>query len=242
VTRITSWIDRRFYAGYERNWDDKLFREKILAHIKPDATVLDVGAGAGIVAEMNFLGSAAFMCGIDLDPRVQANPMLNEGRIADAGHIPYADDTFDLVFADNVMEHIADPDKVFREIYRVLKPAGILMFKTPNVAHYMPTVARLTPHGFHKFINRLRGRASEDTFPTLYRANSASRIRRLATQTGFAVEQISRIEGRPEYLRFMPLTYVLGALYERIVNASSFFEPFRILLICELRKADSGPI
>ena len=125
-------------------------------------------ARAGIVQQTNFRGLAARVCGVDLDPRVVDNPMLDEGKIADAGGIPYPDAAFDVVFADNVLEHLPDPLAVFREIARVLKPGGVFLFKTPNKTHYMPTIARLTPHRFHQFVNRLRGRAEIDTFPTRY--------------------------------------------------------------------------
>ncbi len=233
---VTSWLDRRLYPHHARNWDDRLFRERIASYLSPSSIVLDVGAGAGIVSEMNFRGQVARMCGVDLDPRVHANPMLDEGRIADANRIPYDDNTFDVAFADNVMEHLSEPLKVLREINRVLKPGGVLLFKTPNKSHYMPTIARLTPHSFHRFINKLRGRAVVDTFPTLYLANTASRVSQLAAQAGFRVERISRIEGRPEYMRITPITYVFGFLYERIVNTTDLLAMFRILLIAELRK------
>ena len=95
--------------------------------------------------------------------------MLDEGKLSDAGRIPYPDATFDVAFADNVMEHLADPMAVLGEVCRVLRPGGVFLFKTPNKTHYMPMIARITPHGFHRFVNRLRGRAEEDTFPTLGR-------------------------------------------------------------------------
>lgn len=236
MSSITSWLDRQLYPQYARNWDDKLFRERILTHLRPEFVVLDIGAGAGIVCEMNFRGHVAKICGVDLDPRVTTNTLLDEGKISDAGCIPYNDATFDVVFADNVMEHLAKPLEVFCEINRVLRPGGILLFKTPNKTHYMPTIARFTPHSFHTFINRLRGRAQVDTFPTLYRANTASKVSSLAALSGFEVARISRVEGRPEYARITPITYLAGFLYERIVNATELFAMFRILLIAELRK------
>ena len=105
MSRSIRFLDRILYPSFSGNWDDDLFRERILACIQPSTELLDVGAGAGIVHAMRFHGIAHKVCGIDLDPRVLENPHLDEGRIADAGHIPYGDSVFDLVFADNVMEH-----------------------------------------------------------------------------------------------------------------------------------------
>lgn len=229
-------MDRQCYPQFDKNWDDTLFRERILAALKPGFTVLDLGAGAGIVSQMNFKGRAGKVCGVDLDERVVSNPFLDEGRVSDAGEIPYDDEQFDLVFSDNVLEHLDHPADVFREVARVLKPNGIFMFKTPNKWHYMPTIARLTPHAFHQSISRLRGRAAVDTFPTRYRANTKGEIERLARETGFSVVAIERIEGRPEYLRMVWPTYIAGITYERLVNASALFEPFRVLLVGTLSK------
>ncbi|MDH4980676.1 class I SAM-dependent methyltransferase [Hyphomicrobium sp. D-2] len=241
MSRTVQWMDNRFFPEHGKNWDDTLFRERIIAHLRPESTVLDLGAGAGIVKQMDFRNGpqgrlAARICGVDLDPRVEQNPCLDEGRRADGGSIPYADTSFDLVFADNVLEHLSTPAEVFSEVARVLKPDGLFLFKTPNKWHYMPLISRSTPHAFHRWINRRRGRNEIDTFPTVYRANSRRDIHRLAAQTGFAVENIELIEGRPEYLRMHPITYAAGLAYERTVNISRLLSNYRILLIGTLRK------
>jgi SAM-dependent methyltransferase len=233
---IEARLDKALYPGFERNWDDALFREVVLSHLGPDKDALDLGAGAGIVSQMNFRGHARRVCGVDLDSRVTANPYLDEGRVGDVAQLPYAHGTFDLAFADNVLEHLEFPDRVFSEVHRVLKPGGVFLFKTPNKWHYMPTISRLTPHRFHQWVNRWRGRAAVDTFPTHYLANSQGDVRRVAGRTGFSVERLSLIEGRPEYLRPWWPTYLAGAAYERLVNSASMFSNFRILLIGELRK------
>lgn len=236
MASATDWIDRRFYPGHRNNWDDWLFRERVLAHIMPGTVVLDLGAGAGIVEQMDFRHHGARICGVDLDPRVVDNPMLDEGRVADAGGIPYGDALFDVVFSDNVLEHLDAPLAVFMEVKRVLKPGGVFLFKTPNKFHYMPTIARVTPHAFHQLYNHLRGREAADTFPTRYRANTKRDVLRLAREAGLTVESVNRIEGRPEYLRISAPTYLLGLAYERTVNATPLLEPFRILLVGTLKK------
>lgn len=236
MSRITRWLDRTRYPNHEKNWDDCLFREAILKQLKAEMSILDLGAGAGIVPQMNFKGLCKRVNGVDLDLRVINNPFLDEGKVSDAGEIPYSDCTFDIVFSDNVLEHLDDPVEVFKEVARILRPGGLFMFKTPNKWHYMPTIARLTPHVFHQFINRIRGRAEVDTFPTRYRANTKSDVTRLAQQSGFSEANISLIEGRPEYLRMTTVTYLIGIIYERLVNFTDFLSSFRILLIGTLKK------
>ncbi len=143
---------------------------------------------------------------------------------------------FDVVFSDNVLEHLDDPLTVFREVCRVLKPGGLFLFKTPNKWHYVPTIARLTPHRFHEFVNRRRGRSSEDTFPTLYRANTKGSVAKLSAASDLEVVSVERIEGRPEYLRGTAPTYVAGLAYERLVNGVPLLAPFRVVLIGTLRR------
>ena len=229
-------LDQKWYPGVGNNWDDEALRERVLEILQPDMTVLDLGAGAGIVAQMNFKGLAAHVCGVDLDPRVLENPHLDDAKVSDAGEIPYPSEMFDLVVSDNVMEHLAEPEKVLSEIARVLKPGGHLIFKTPNRWHYMPFIASLTPLAFHQYMNRKRGRKSEDNFRTMYRLNSERAVRRLGSASGFEVLDVTLIEVRPEYLRFSALTYFAGMVYQRIVAGTEWLKHFRIVLIAHLRK------
>ena len=236
MSSLVMRLDRALYPGVHKNWDDELFRARLLNAIRPVDTVLDLGAGAGIVPQLNLLGIAGMVCGVDPDERVTRNPYLNEGRIGFGEHIPYPSETFDIVFAANVLEHLTDPSAVFQEVNRVLKPHGRFFFKTPNRWHYMPLIAQLTPTQFHKYFNRLRGRAAVDTFPTRYRINSAGAIRRLAPICGYRVASLQFVEGRPEYLRFSALTYLVGAAYERLANRIALLEKLRVVIIGELQK------
>lgn len=230
------WIDRKFYSEFSNNWDDELFRDSILEVISSGHTVLDLGAGAGIVSQMNFRGLVERVYGVDPDKRVSANPHLDVGRVGWAEELPFEDELFDVVFCDNVLEHLDRPEAVFAEVHRVLKPGGVFLAKTPNKFHYVPAFARLTPHRFHQYFNRLRGREESDTFPTRYKANSISDFARLASQTSLELERATLIEGRPEYLRFNVFTYLVGLCYERLVNQFEVFSGLRVLLIGQFRK------
>ena len=235
-----SWLvqkmDRLFYPGVTRDWDDQLMRQRVLRVLEPDHAILDLGAGSGRVKAMNFRGRARRVCGIDPDPRVAENPNLDEGHIGKGEEIPYPAAEFDLVIADNVLEHLEHPVLVFREVSRVLKPGGHFIVKTPNKTHYMPLIARITPHSFHQFINRLRGRDAGDTFPTRYRANTGPVLRRLADEAGLDVVSIEYLEGRPEYMRLFAAMYLFGWLYERLVNSTFRLAGFRVVLIAQFRR------
>jgi len=233
---LTHWLDSRLYPTFKSNWDDDLFREEILSVLRPEHWLLDLGAGAGIVPQMNFRGRVARACGVDPDNRVTVNSFLDEGRVGTGEAIPYGDATFDLVIADNVVEHLDRPAEVFSEVGRVLKPRGVFLFKTPNKRHYVSTIARLTPHRFHRAYNRMRGRKAEDTFPTRYRANTRADVARAAANAGLIVDSTHFVEGRPEYLRSFLLGYLAGWAYERTVNATSLLEPLRVVLMARLRK------
>ena len=212
--RIRNWLDRGRYRAFETRWDDRLLRAAVLREIGPDKDLLDLGAGAGIVPEMNFKGHARRVCGVDPDPRVAANPNLDDGREGIGESIPYADASFDVVVSDNVLEHLDEPVAVFREVRRVLRPGGIFLAKTPNRWHYVALGASITPHSFHRKFNEARGRASVDTFPTRYRANSRGQLARIARDAGLELVSVDFFEGRPEYLRRWGALYLLGAAYE----------------------------
>ena len=237
MSALTHWLDRTCYPKHGNNWDDEALRQRVLHRLRPTDTLLDIGAGAGRVTQMNFRGVAYKVIGIDPDPRVASNPHLDEGHIGFAEQLPFESGRFDVVVCDNVLEHLQEPANVLAEVHRVLKPGGLFLGKTTNKMHYMPLAARLSPTSFHRFFNRLRGRPPADTFPTLYRINSPNDVRRYAEKCGFQVTSISLLEGRPEYLRFSFPTYVMGLLYERLVNSSKLLANFRVVLIVELQKS-----
>lgn len=238
MSRMTKWMDQTLYSNYEDHWDDIKFREFLLMEMKSHFCCLDFGAGRGNIKQMNFLGFVEFIAGVDLEKDVLSNPYLDEAKIIKlADHkIPYEDNTFDIVFSDNVLEHVQNPDFVFQEIIRVLKAGGIFMSKTSNKWHYMPLIARITPHWFHNFYNQLRGRKTTDTFPTTYKCNSRSAVAKLAKKSGFISSTLLFLEGRPEYLRLNAVAYIIGFLYERIVNFSEKLSPIRIVMIFKLTK------
>ena len=242
MTKLTEWMDRTLYPTFDDNWDDIAFRQIIESYLRPEYHCLDYGAGRGKTSQMNFHDMVEFVAGVDPDDVVKSNPYLHEAKVLDLSthSIPYADNSFDVVYSANVMEHIQDTDAVFREINRVLKPGGRFLAKTPNKWHYVAAIARTTPLQFHKFYNAIRGRKTTDTFPTLYKCNSRRDVVKYAARNGFKVKDIRLIEGRPEYLRISSPTYACGFIYERFVNATDMLSSFRCVLTFVLEKENAS--
>jgi phosphoethanolamine N-methyltransferase len=97
--------------------------------------VLDIGSGLGGVDLLLVVGhGAAEVVGIDVEPRLidEARDLVRsaslEGRIRfdliEPGPLPFADESFDVVFSKDAMVHIPDKASLYREVLRVLKPGG----------------------------------------------------------------------------------------------------------------------
>lgn len=231
---LTKNLCEYFYPTAETKNDNNVFFEWIKGHLKSDYIILDCGAGTGTLHPYDFRKYCQRVVGIDLDERVLKNPLLDEAKIANVLSLPFSDNSFDLIFANNVAEHIAKPIGFLKEMRRILKPNGLLFIKTPNRYHYVGLISLLTPIWFHKFYNRRRGTKEENVFPVFYRMNHLRAIKQLSKKLDFSY-QIKYFEGRPNYLLFNPLTLIVGVIYEKIVNGLAIFKYFRSVLMIKIK-------
>jgi ubiquinone/menaquinone biosynthesis C-methylase UbiE len=114
--------------------------------------VLDVGCGDGRLAAT--LGAAgASVVGIDpshvaLDRARIAHPEIEFTSPADDGALPFADSSFGSLVCLNVLQHVADTQRVLSECRRVLKSKGAVAIVVPH-ARWLATVAR-GPRAFER--------------------------------------------------------------------------------------------
>lgn len=103
------------------------------------AKILDFGTGSG--AFLNALSERGYknLYACDIDNYVADNikPLLKDFKAFDASFdkFTWSDKTFDVVTAWEVFEHLENPHNAIREIYRILKPDGLLIFSVPNIFH-----------------------------------------------------------------------------------------------------------
>ena len=222
-TFLESWIPQvrallsKYYASYSPN----RFAELVSQRVRPCDHVLEIGAGSGRNHQNHFdlRGRVSRYVGVDPVAGVLTNPFLDEGFQASAESLPFEDETFDLVFHNYVAEHFEFPLDCNREISRVLKTGGLLMFQTPSRYYYASVFASMTPQWFHEFYVRHfgSGRTDQEVFPTFYRLNDTNAISAQLLSCGL-VPEIQYHSLPPGYLRFSKLAFLLGVFYERIIE------------------------
>jgi len=117
------------FAGVANPWK--------LGRLASGERVLDLGSGAGtdslIAAQM--VGETGRVTGIDMTPEMLANARAAAIEIGatnvefvegEAEHLPFDDESFDIVISNGVIDLIPDKDGVFTELHRVLVPGGRL--------------------------------------------------------------------------------------------------------------------
>jgi ubiquinone/menaquinone biosynthesis C-methylase UbiE len=101
------------------------------ANIQSGSTVLDIGSGPGHVAGALAEAGAA-VTGIDFCAKMVEVARQHYPQVtfleADAERLPFDDASFQTVVSNFVVHHLARPDVVFREVYRVLEPGGSFAF------------------------------------------------------------------------------------------------------------------
>jgi arsenite methyltransferase len=106
-----------------------------LGRLEPGERVLDLGSGAGtdslVAAQM--VGEHGSVTGVDMTPEMLAKARgaaaaMGASHVefveAEAERLPFADESFDVVISNGVIDLIPDKDAVFAELFRVLTPGG----------------------------------------------------------------------------------------------------------------------
>jgi SAM-dependent methyltransferase len=168
------------YAGEERV---ELFRDYVGG---PGRRVLDLGCRYGALTQAYARGNEVTGVDVDREALVEAAKLGIDTQWADVDEpLPFADASFDVVVAGELLEHVRDPARLIAEARRVLRPGGQLVASVPNA---------------FRLKNRLRfllGRKPEED-PTHLHMFSPDEVRALLD--GFEDPQLHFIAGR-----FVPL-------------------------------------
>ena len=135
--RLRKWL----LPGHK--WSQELYGNALLESMGPGARWLDAGCGHRILAggleelECAVVSKAALAVGADVSREgLDQHQLLRKRVCATLEQIPFSDGSFDLISCNMVLEHIAQPAAVFGEFARLLRPNGLLVIHTTNLANY----------------------------------------------------------------------------------------------------------
>ncbi len=237
LLRIYWRLERLLAPGLDFN--QHLYETYLALVAAPGCRWLDLGCGHHLLPSWRRVGEEALVARaglmVGLDPVIAA---LHQHRTiplraaGDGSYLPFARGVFDLVTANMVVEHLANPLEQFREVRRVLRPGGRFVFHTPNRRGHATILARLMPDWVKALgVALLEGRAEEDRFRTYYRANSREQIRVLAERCGFRVVNVEFVPTTAMFALATPLA-ALELLWIRITMR--WFPELRSSLIVTL--------
>lgn len=128
-----------FAAGYDRDRDrgyHKLIDDQAAALVRPYAAgkeVLEVGCGTGLILQ-RVADVARRAQGVDLSPGMLARARERGLDVIEgsATALPFPDASFDVAYSFKVLAHIPDWDACMRELSRVVRPGGTIVFDIYN--------------------------------------------------------------------------------------------------------------
>ena len=183
MSELAQRLRARFYDDGAHPY--RVFERQVDGLLTGESVLLDAGCGRTAPVLRKYLGRARRLIGVELVPFTDVVPGI-ETHNADLANLPLESGSVDVVMSRSVFEHLTDPESVYRELARVLRPGGAVVFLTANMWDYGTLVARLIPNRFHGgIVKRVEGRAEEDTFPTAYRTNTRRAVEELSRCTGF---------------------------------------------------------
>ncbi len=133
---------------------------KIISLIEKERprVLLDLGCGDGaFVALIREKTKVSEVFGVDISEEA-ARKAKERGIEAiplniDEQDLPFTDNSFDIVFCGELIEHLFDPDHLLQEIRRVLKPGGLCILTTPNLSSWVNRIALLL--GYQPFFTEV---------------------------------------------------------------------------------------
>ena len=186
---------RRFYELVEKHRYTKEWHIPAAAGFADakDLAVLEVGCGLGTDGAQ-FAKAGARYTGIDLTDaavelakrRFELFDLPGAFRVADAEHLDFPDNSFDLVYSHGVLHHTPDTAAAVREIHRILRPGGkaVVMLYHRDSYNYRVNISMLRRAG----VQLLRWNAGVKLVHFLTREPEDSlreHVRQLQTKSGY---------------------------------------------------------
>jgi len=153
--RIEDSIETPWWGEHDQRYDEALKR------IGKNFTILDIACGNGfgafklykqgenVVVDGDISEEAFLYCRNKYQKYLKTDSF--DFRKLDATALDFNDQTFDAIISFETLEHISEYEKVIAEFKRVLKPSGVLLLSTPNIAVSSPDGIIVNPYHVKEF-------------------------------------------------------------------------------------------
>ncbi|MCC5598509.1 methyltransferase domain-containing protein [Nostoc favosum] len=214
-------MQEKYTPGYSSNATNFMAKRSLDTHgaffkpyLRPGMKLLDCGCGPGTItlglAKAIFPG---MLTGIDREAsqiQIAAEAAFTQG-VSNANFLeaniyalPFPDNSFDAIFSHALFEHLKEPVQALRELWRVLKPGGIVGLRSPDWGGFL--IAPSTPElekafSYYKWLQQ-RNSGNPDV---------GRELRALVRQSGF-----TNIKASASYQCYEPLSEATEYLALRI--------------------------
>jgi 2-polyprenyl-3-methyl-5-hydroxy-6-metoxy-1,4-benzoquinol methylase len=174
--------------------------------------LLEFGAGSGTLAEqLKISQTGGTITGADIRPRPESLPADVGWLQADLNNpLPVPDESFDIVVSTEVIEHLENPRAIFRELFRLLRPGGVLIVTTPNQESVRSIAGLLMGGHFVAFLGR--------SYPAHITALLRKDFQRICSETHFHSPQFyyTDLGGIPKLPHILWQSLTFGLLKGRL--------------------------
>jgi len=135
-------MTHQYKSTAESDWRKKIIEENTATRLsliphKKFERILDLGCSDGVLSKRIQEMTKSPLVGVDNYAGRYELAKQKGIEVVDADlnqKLPFDDNSFDLVFAGELIEHVLSPDELLQEVQRVLKPNGLFVLTTPNLA------------------------------------------------------------------------------------------------------------
>ena len=153
------------------NWDSPAGKKRAerranllvkYGNMKDSSKVLELGCGTGLFTnKIVKIAKVTDITAIDISPELldiaKSNYEIPKFELGDAMNLNYKDNTFDVIFGSSVLHHL-NMEKACKEMFRVLKAGGRIVFAEPNMINPQIAIQKNIP-----FIKRWLGDSPDET-------------------------------------------------------------------------------
>lgn len=193
-----------------------------LLNAKSQIKLLEAGCGSSTHIKFN---PKLYAVGIDISKdQLAKNDIVQEKILGDIQDYPLPQNEFDVAICWMVLEHLPRPRHAMRNIFKSVKPQGLVIFGIPNLYSIKGIVTKFTPFWFHELFYKIMNYQSCH-FPTYLRfAIVPKNILKFAEDNGFSVRLCKLVEGgvvRKVRSRFWIMDLAFSAT-DKVVRSISF--------------------